>query len=559
MRVIRGSEANPTEMEVSLPALLGMLAVPGAFLTLSLFGKYSSLVRYIRRQVEPDIFVVSIQDKYFLIVFSMVITGVVTVLKWDRILPNRQDFTNLAPLPISSRMLFLANALAVLLLVALFTVDVNAASMLLFPAIVTTEHADAFFSFLTVHALCVSLASVFVFSAGFAVMGLTMALLPRPWFLIASRIVRSVLLIALLALLLTSFAAPALVRQLSVDPQSPLRWMPSLWFLALYQQWQHRPLSPDGVIASWAWISTLGSLVIGAASYWLGYRRNFVEITEVPARSPSARARRRLIFSPILNTIFGATGFQRATASFTLCALFRSESHALALSGCVGMGLVLSVQTLVNGGVLSAEGRLSPHNVALPAAEVAVPLTLIYFLALGVRFVMEMPAELSANWIFRATLDQLDHALEPALRKLIRLLSSLFVILPATLVTVVHRDLATAAGEMLVLVLATELLVRVAFFGVRKIPFTCARGPFQSRAVMLAFFCFLGYWIFTSGGSAYAEWMMEVPWRLLSLVPWAVAVGLTERALRQQRDPQEMALLFEDRADPAVLELRLDE
>ena len=47
----------------------------------------------------------------------MTVTGAVAVWRWDAIFPDRRDFMNLVPLPISTRTIFFANLVAVLFLV----------------------------------------------------------------------------------------------------------------------------------------------------------------------------------------------------------------------------------------------------------------------------------------------------------------------------------------------------------------------------------------------------------------------------------------------------------
>jgi hypothetical protein len=64
--------------------------------------------------------------------------GIVTLLKWDKILPDGQDYLNLAPLPIRSRAVLAANAAAIAIAVVIFAVDVNAVPAFLFPLFVTT-------------------------------------------------------------------------------------------------------------------------------------------------------------------------------------------------------------------------------------------------------------------------------------------------------------------------------------------------------------------------------------------------------------------------------------
>src|SRR5256885_3384057 len=122
--------------------LLALLAVPGGFGSLLLFDKYSTLLMFLRQRPAFNIYTESLPDKYFFIVFSMAITGVVTVLKWDRILPGLKDYANLAPLPISPRTIFTASLTAIFITASLFASDVNAASAVLFPLVVVANRGS---------------------------------------------------------------------------------------------------------------------------------------------------------------------------------------------------------------------------------------------------------------------------------------------------------------------------------------------------------------------------------------------------------------------------------
>ena len=94
------------ELQFGIPALLGLLSTPSAFGSIGLFTKYSTLTLFLLHRRFFDVYRASVPDEYFFIVYAMVITGAVVVLKWDRLFPDRQDYDNLAVLPISMRQIF---------------------------------------------------------------------------------------------------------------------------------------------------------------------------------------------------------------------------------------------------------------------------------------------------------------------------------------------------------------------------------------------------------------------------------------------------------------------
>src|SRR5271166_438751 len=131
-----GGDSGASEMDVALGVVLILLAMPGVMVSLLLFEKFGSLIRWMRGDGVFDPFTAAIPDEYFFIVLSMVVTGAAAVWRWDALFLDRRDHTNLIPLPVSLSTIFFANFSAILVLAALFTVVVNAASMVLFPVAV---------------------------------------------------------------------------------------------------------------------------------------------------------------------------------------------------------------------------------------------------------------------------------------------------------------------------------------------------------------------------------------------------------------------------------------
>src|SRR5690348_14491345 len=87
-RLVRaGDDTASTEFELGAGGLLGLLAAPGAFASLLLLDKYfnSSLLDWLLHRKHQDIYILSAPDKYLFLSLAMAVTGIVTVLKWDRI------------------------------------------------------------------------------------------------------------------------------------------------------------------------------------------------------------------------------------------------------------------------------------------------------------------------------------------------------------------------------------------------------------------------------------------------------------------------------------------
>src|SRR5579859_3327204 len=277
MRLFSGSGEGG--LELGAGTVFALLAAPGAFISILLLDKYSGLLRFFRGNHNFDPYAASLPDQYFFLTFSMVITGIVTVLKWDSIFPDRRDYMNLAPLPIPTRRIFLANITAIVLIALAFAVDVNAVSSLFFPMEVTMEQPKFtdYLYFVRAHFAGVLLASLFVFFAMFALIGTLMVALPDSMFRRISIYLRVLIVVLLLGLLFSTFAVTPMIPALA---HSPLRWLPPVWFLGLSRTVLGKAnaglaemgrLGVAGVIA----VTLLTTIV-----YVLSYYRYFIRIPE---------------------------------------------------------------------------------------------------------------------------------------------------------------------------------------------------------------------------------------------------------------------------------------
>lgn len=114
-RVFHGSgESAEGELDLSLGLIISLLALPGGFYAIFLLDKYSTLLQWIHGQRDFDLLAAALPDEYFFIVLSMAVTGAVAVWRWESIFPDRRDYANLVPLPISIRKIFFANLAAII-------------------------------------------------------------------------------------------------------------------------------------------------------------------------------------------------------------------------------------------------------------------------------------------------------------------------------------------------------------------------------------------------------------------------------------------------------------
>ena len=557
-RIFRGggdSDADGLDLGVGL--VLTLLAMPGGFVSLLLLNKYGTLLQWLRGIPNVDPLLITLPDEYFFIVLSMTVTGAVAVWRWDAIFPDRRDYMNLVPLPIATRSIFLANLVAVVFLAGLIAVDVNAASCVLFPAVVeATQKSLLFFvKFGLVHTLVVMLASVFAFFAVFSVLGFLMAVLPAGAFRRVSTYIRGVVVVYLVAMLCTSFAVPDFLRGLRGPAPAWTMLTPSCWFLGLCQTLNGRA---GPALVQLSRLAFPGfALVAGLAlfAYAVSYHRYFVRIAETTEITDTGHASRVSLWGVLLDRVALRTQFQRGCFRFVLTTMIRSEPHRLVLTAVGGLGLVLASQALMG----AYEGASSVRAAALSPDALSIPFILSFLAIVGLRMVFDMPVELRANWIFQLMLDENGQECERLARKVILIL----VLPPLLLITFppyVYLEGWIIAGlhTMLAVVWAV-LLTNIALVRFRKLPFTCTLPLFKQHSIVTFLSCCFGFLIYAVSTPEFESSALLEPWRMLSLVPVAAVAWYVPHYLAKSAIELERKLIFEEAPTQTIEALRLSD
>lgn len=550
-----GAETDSEELDFSTGLLLMLLPVPGIFVSIIFYEKYSSLLQLLRRDLIMDAYTASLGDEYLFVVISMALTGVIAVWRWDSILLDRRDFANLVHLPISAGTLFLANLVATLSLTLLFAFEVNLGSTILFPVVVSSSYPgfSIYAGFAIGHALSVGLASVFTFAAVVALIGLTMFCLPYRVFRRVSQYLRVGLVLFFLFLLMTSFMIGPLTRRLIQNPESIIRFLPAVWFLSLCEAVRHAAAPVYRHLGMVALQALACTVLVAGAAYALSYRRCFLSIPETVEATESKSALLLPLALRGANRWYLTTPARRACFAFVVRTLMRSEKHFTALGAFVGMGLLLCAQTLVT---VTHDGTELGGQIPVPAL-LSLPLILVYCLVVGLRFIFEIPADLRANWIFKLQIDAGANGSVALGRALMWTILAPFLILVCLPVYVYGWGWQVAVLHLGYVGLMTALLVETMIVRLRKIPFTCSLPVFKENAFVVLFLLLLGFYLFVRAG-AFLEYVALVdPGR--AIIP-AIVLGGWWVVIRQYRAnllEMDKEIIFEERPVEAVQLLNL--
>ena len=493
--------------------LFGLLAAPGALLTMVLNQKYSPLAHFGRKQFDFDPSVQSLSDKYLFIAICMTVAGLVAALRSGTLFPDRQDHANLAPLPVDLRQLLAAKAVALAGFLLAVIASMNAVSSLLFPAIVLSTSTFAkFFRFSLAHAVALSAAALFMFCTVLAVQGLLMSVLPFAWFTRVKRFVQFAWVVALLTLLFVTGPAMKEIDLLRAGGSTWATALPGMWFVGLYQTVQGVYMGPLSDLWPKAVQAVSASFLLAVAGYALSYRWYFLKSAESAGSSLRTLRMPDGIFR-VLDRVVFRTGFDRSCFRFIARTVARSDRHSAAFAGIMGLGVALAAVAATSG-----------HLYGLLTAS----LILLYSLMTALQFSFGIPADLDAMWVFRVASHPDADPLSLVKRTL--LCFAAMVIFPSAAVLAIDQSWTAVAVHFLFLWLAAIGLVDVLTIGFRAVPFTCIWMPYRNNAVMpLAVWC-AGLAFFGPGLAGFERVLLIVPHRLIwFLVLVAVVIYLCRR------------------------------
>jgi hypothetical protein len=522
-RFFESEELSPhADGNANLGATLGLIATPGAILaillqvvTLSGWG----LVTF----------------RYFFVAYSMAVLGLVTVLRWDALFPDRRDYVVLAPLPVRAATVFFAKAGALALYLAAFLAAANLPGTLFWPAI--DRGADELAA-MGAHAAAVVVAGLFAVLAAATVQGLLISVLtPAAFRRLAPWVQGAMIAIFIMFLFLTPLVGHR-VQQLVSANHAVLYWFPGFWFIGLYEQL--RPATASTAFAGLGNVAIQVSLWTAAAfllTYIPAYRRNARRMIEPAAIQPIAPSRVKLRWSDAMQRTLLSTPVERGVFAFIGQTIARSPRHRVFLAGYAGFGASLGFVSLFSG----------------DSGLLRLPLTLAFILVSGLRAAFNFPSELQANWAFQLSGSASAYPFVAAIRKWVAAcaVAPLFtLLLPFELyffewpVALFH----TAFG-----ISTSLLLTEVMFAGFRKAPFTCSYFPGKTNLVGLSVIYVFGFTAYSRVLAGLEAWLSTTP--AAAGIFFIVAAGawwLLDLRDRYMMAEEAAEVEYEDTGDPAV-------
>jgi CubicO group peptidase (beta-lactamase class C family) len=401
--------------------------------------------------------------------------------------------------------------------------------------------------------LTMLLAGVFAYGAVLTAQGLAAQLLPRRLFLRFSGYLQ---LAAVCVIIAAYFLQPGFYSPSDLlfgSASRLIRWLPSYWFLAVYQQLNgsmHPALQP---LASRAWIGLAAVLCVTPVVYALSYWRMLSAIAEEPDITPAPP---RWGFSGKGRLFRFGSRPRLAITQFGVRTLARSRQHRLILSFYLGIGLAFTSLLLKGVGPIANAATHSwrEESMLLWAASILVMSLAI----IGTRVAFAIPFDLKANWIFQVAGVRSGPNNLAGVRRTLYLVAVVPVWLVTAIVCLSLWPSRENAGHLVVLALTGIMLVDVCLLRFPKIPFTCSWLPGKSKMNM-AFLAALGLlWGGREAADLERRALQDSRSTLLMLAILVFAAICVRRILVTLVSREKDELRFEEEPPPLLIGLELN-
>ena len=452
-----------------------------------------------------------VADRTTALLFSLLATGLITLVIWEGIFPDKRDSRILGVLPIRLRSQVVSRLAALGSVFVMFvcaTALPGALSFGIVAAVFGGSRGAA--ETIGAHLLATSGAEAVVF---FGVVLLQCLVLNTVGAAVAQRLA----VVLQVAMVVALFQMPMI-----------LPWLASPRIAAL---------APLAAVAT-----SLSAIALYAASYRRLTRLALEGIGESNARRPPFRG-----VVPWLGRLLPLSQPARAVYAFTVRTVARSRQHRMLLAGWVGLAIAMILSTW--GGALARSGWRY-FSVPTPVA-LAAPLILAALVMTGMRMLFAIPTEIRANWSIRTRQPlPVQQAIDGATAALV-----MCGVLPAVVLAFGSGTflwgLRTGAMHALFCGVLGLLLAEVLSIGLDKVPFTCTYMPGKAQIVKL-WPLYLTLFSFYTGAMASLE--TQLLRRGGFLVAIAIFIGLTVIAafIRRRSTADLPNLRFEEEAADAL-------
>lgn len=522
--------------------LLAFLAVPGVMFSAGQLFAYAHL----RHQPFEVIDRTLLQRETFHIDFVMGVAGLITMMVWSSLTPDRRDAHVLGTLPITSREQAMARLLALFTFFGLFITAMTLPTGVAHNFVtVGAENITELPMRIAGHIVGAAFAGAFVFFVLVNVQLILAAILGPRAVQAATFPLQMAAMAGMIVGLISSGSMTNVLLAHATDAGGGVLWNPAAWFVGIYR-WvagDQRPVF--ALLAARGAMAGLGITLLTAIMYPLAYERCLRNVIASEGRRTTAMSRGWATLAARLLRPLLRRPLQRGLAAFMIATLGRSHTHRFIIGLYAGLAFLLSLP-------------LADRIAHIPAtgyqryAWFAIPLGCVFWMVAGVRVALMMPIEPRANWIFKIT--------EPVDKR--RVLTTVVTVMQSVVVLPIAIAFAGAAlildqqrlavNVFVIVVLAGLCLIELLTLTMKTVPFSCTYLPGQLKLRVYwapYFFLWLNFVFTLSNWCLWAveRWQNTARLSAFLLVMWT-ALRITHMAKARRirgfvYDEQEPALV----------------
>ncbi|MGA8744099.1 MAG: hypothetical protein WB561_23100 [Terracidiphilus sp.] len=489
---------------------------------------------------EPDLW--TFEHLFF--TTTLTVVGVLSVLSWDSSLPDRRDLLVLGPLPIRTRTVFAAKLSSLAGVLSFSVVALNFSSGLIWPMLFRASGSGflgAARSLIAYWAVT-GPAAIFIFSCVLCLQGIAALILSRQLFLRLSSLLQVLAFTTLFGVYLLEPPLESVSALSAPANQRYLHFLPSYWFLGLFQQLNGTMRPAFNPLADRAWYALACAPILAVVLLMLSWLMKLRRAVEQPDVTPDGgQSWRWPEFSGVI---------PEAIVQFSARSLLRSPQHRLLYAFYLSVGFAT---VMLYTGLPEMHGYIAEGS----AAYVGASLMLLCIAVLGLRMIISVPVILRANWIFQLTQIHTVGVYFSASRKVILVLAVVPIWIVVAAVMFCAAPSWRTATHLTALACIGAILADLAVVSLRNIPFTCSYLPGKAQL----------HFVFWGGmllGLPLISEAASIEWRLLASrlgsISLVVCVSLAAILIRwgtNSRLRKADSIIFREEATPDLLSLKL--
>jgi hypothetical protein len=530
----------------SVTWLLALVATPGVMFSGSELFRWAHL-RAMGVRLDDPLVVDSalISSQAFHLDFVMAVSGIVTMMVWGSLTPDRRDALVLGTLPITHREQAYGRLLALLKFFALFIVAVSVPTALAFNFV--SMGPSSIFEFparVLAHVAAATLAGGTVFFSLLTAQLVLAAIFgPRAIRFVTLPLQLAALAGIVLALASTEGFARAMLRE-GADT-SALRWNPAAWFAGTYRWLYGDDRAIFTALAMRGLAAGLGIIGLALVMYPLAYGRCLNNVIVSEGRRMGATSRWWATFAARLLRPVLRAPLQRGIAAFMIATLGRSQTHRFLLGLYAGLAFLLSLP-------LAPRVMQAPTSGEMQYAWFAIPLGYVFWAVCGLRVALMMPVEPVANWIFKLT-EPVDKG--RVMTTVVTVMMAIAVVpfallFSGTLLLLGEQRLALTV--LVVVLLQGLCLVELLTLTMKNVPFSCTYlpGQLKLRIYWAPFFVLWLNAVFTL--SNWSLWTLQSWGNTATLAAFLLAIWIALRVWHLAK-ARKIGRFVYDEQEPASL------